>query len=112
MDRVCLAHGPDYESATAAFEDAAGPERFFYDKTSYTGDPKGWGTGDFHWGYPRSPSSHPEMNQPAIGDTPEMVGLFLMENPKKKLDDLGVPPLYGNPPMVGLWMLNDVDKMA
>ncbi|CAL1154690.1 unnamed protein product, partial [Cladocopium goreaui] len=37
VDRVCLAHGPDYESATTAFEDAAGPERFFYDKTTYTG---------------------------------------------------------------------------
>eukprot|EP00435_Cladocopium_sp_Y103_P053618 s1518_g17.t1 len=38
VDRVCLAHGPDYESSTTAFEDAAaGPERFFYDKTTYTG---------------------------------------------------------------------------
>lgn len=38
VDRVCLAHGPDYESSATVFEDAtAGPERFFYDKTTYTG---------------------------------------------------------------------------
>eukprot|EP00438_Fugacium_kawagutii_P031584 Skav225871 [mRNA] locus=scaffold810:386506:387744:+ [translate_table: standard] len=50
VDRVCLAHGPDYESSTTAFEEAAsaGPERFFYDKTTYTGDgsqPRGAGRG-------------------------------------------------------------------
>jgi len=40
VDMVCLAHGPDYESNTScAVEEAAsaGPERFFYDKTTYTG---------------------------------------------------------------------------
>lgn len=38
VDRVCLAHGPAYESSATVFEDAtAGPERFFYDKTTYTG---------------------------------------------------------------------------
>lgn len=35
MDRVCLAHGD--EESQMAFEDMAGPERFFYDKTTYTG---------------------------------------------------------------------------
>ena len=52
VDRVCLAHGPDYESATTAFEDAAGPERFFYDKTTYTGGPgESWGNGQIWWVY-------------------------------------------------------------
>ncbi|CAK9077299.1 unnamed protein product [Durusdinium trenchii] len=42
MDRVCLAHGD--EESQMAFEDMAGPERFFYDKTTYTGIHKCSGT--------------------------------------------------------------------
>jgi len=40
VDMICVAHGPDYESNTScAVEEVAslGPERFFYDKTTYTG---------------------------------------------------------------------------
>ncbi|CAJ1368713.1 unnamed protein product [Effrenium voratum] len=35
VDQVCSAHGPDYEAHHVECE--AGPERFFYDKTTYTG---------------------------------------------------------------------------
>jgi len=40
VDFICLAHGPDYQSKARAVIEAAGPERFFYDKSTYTGTHK------------------------------------------------------------------------
>mmetsp|Transcript_13628 Transcript_13628/g.24033 ORF Transcript_13628/g.24033 Transcript_13628/m.24033 type:complete len:394 (-) Transcript_13628:120-1301(-) len=40
VDFICLAHGPSYESKSFSATEAAGPERFFYDKSTYTGTHK------------------------------------------------------------------------
>jgi len=40
VDFICLAHGPDYQSKARAVIEATGPERFFYDKSTYTGTHK------------------------------------------------------------------------
>jgi len=40
-DIICLAHAPDYESNVSSYDpDVSGPQRFYYDVSSYTGTHK------------------------------------------------------------------------